>query len=82
MVKTLKISEEKAMDHALDTLESVYQEVYMAETESIEIACQVIRRNAEKYNSVELKKLADIISLWGKEPMSDILSKLKGEKVS
>jgi len=65
------------MNEAYGTLESVLQELDMAETESICIICNSIQRYAEKYKSVKLKELVGIIRLWGKEPLSEMLKKLQ-----
>jgi len=61
------------MKNAIDTLESVLQELDMGETEAVRIICNIIKYNAEKYKSKELKELAKIFSMWNRKPVSDIL---------
>ena len=65
------------MKDALNTLNRVLKELDLAETESIRIICDIISRSAKKYKAKELSELAEIVSLWNKEPLSEILEKLK-----
>ena len=75
--KRLTPEEQNAQDHALYVLEDVLDEMELDELKSIQIICDIIRRNAKKHRSKELKDLAEIIALWGKTSTDNILNKLK-----
>ena len=68
------------MEEAFDVLETVLQEMYEAEADAMRRIYDIVKRNAEKYKSMELEKLTDIIRLWTEEPMTEILEKLRDIK--